>query len=935
MRNDYGQTAAVEPETSITSFPPEEESENGNMQDKPTDEGENGDMQDKPTDEGETSEMSEPKARSTSNKPFRLVACTRIQGTRADSGELVSGRVFHNTRSTAPLSIPCVATPLHSTPLRHPRRRQRYATPRLYATHDVASDKPLHASTPPTTSPEIHHSTPLRHSRRRHQHTRHITTHNPEPTRTPLLPPLTPEELQFYAEAADTLTETIQRCQLSLPRHPYLLDHPLPYISLTLPLSTHPHPYHPTHLLHTLHHWYTLRKHSMTPYRTHNPYHHTHTLHHTQLTAHHSYLQHTHYHSPTYTLNRLHHHTTPHTTKPVHHHLPVPPFHPHHRILTLTLTCFYPPRITEPPFTHHILPPTPLPNLYPAIPPPQPSSPSYSPSLFLSHPYGTTPSFPSCAYRHPRSYTQLTYPNLSFLLHLNHSPPTVLYPTYLPHLLFLTYRPPPSPTLSQYLLLPTPHHYPVLHRLCRPSTHPHPALLPPPNPYPTPFLPHLAPLNAHLLPPTPHHYPVLHRLCRPSTHPHPALLPPPNPYPTPFLPHLAPLNAHLLPPTPHHYPVLHRQTLSPFHPPPPRSPSPTLTISNPMPTKRLPPPTPRPRLKRLPPPTPRPRLKHLPPPTPRPRLKRLPPPTPRPRLKRLPPPTPRPRLKCLPPPTPRPRLKRLPPPTPRPCLKRLPPPTPRPRLKRVPTSLSRPGLKQLPPSRQRRHHHCLATTYEYQQRCHASCTVGYSSYTNWYCAGLAAPLYPSRHPPAWLLPVTPLDLGNRALLGQLNWIATHTRPDIAFDICELSGACGKATIADLLHLNKVIVRVKMDTMRLYMPRMEKLENCFVECFSDASFANMAGSGSQGYLVKILDERSGCGRLRLKCFIDNRSLMDTLQSCKGVEDRRLRIDIALLRDMLEQREIGEVAWVDTSRQLADCLTKKGASTERLCTTVGRH
>ncbi|KAK4318184.1 hypothetical protein Pmani_010794 [Petrolisthes manimaculis] len=50
----------------------------------------------------------------------------------------------------------------------------------------------------------------------------------------------------------------------------------------------------------------------------------------------------------------------------------------------------------------------------------------------------------------------------------------------------------------------------------------------------------------------------------------------------------------------------------------------------------------------------------------------------------------------------------------------------------------------------------------------------------------------------------------RAVLGQLNWIATHTRPDIAFEVCELSGACSKATIADLLRLNKVIDRVKND-----------------------------------------------------------------------------------------------------------------------------
>ena len=67
---------------------------------------------------------------------------------------------------------------------------------------------------------------------------------------------------------------------------------------------------------------------------------------------------------------------------------------------------------------------------------------------------------------------------------------------------------------------------------------------------------------------------------------------------------------------------------------------------------------------------------------------------------------------------------------------------------------------------------------------------------------------------------------------------------------------------------------------------------------------------------------------IKGFVDNKSLVDALASSKQVEDRRLRIDIAVLDDMLAKKEINCVKWVDTCNQLADCLTKRGASTEKL-------
>lgn len=218
----------------------------------------------------------------------------------------------------------------------------------------------------------------------------------------------------------------------------------------------------------------------------------------------------------------------------------------------------------------------------------------------------------------------------------------------------------------------------------------------------------------------------------------------------------------------------------------------------------------------------------------------------------------------------------------------------------------------------------------------------------------------------------------RSVVGQLNWVGTQTRPDISFDVCSLSMRFGKCTVGDLIEANKVIKRVKTDQISLFFPMLAG--DVHLEGYSDASFANLHDSGSQGgFIIFLADERGkrcpimwkskkirrvvkstlaaetlallemaesayyirnimediGIGKeIPIKCLVDNKSLVDALKSMKKVEDKYLRINIACLKDMLERKEISSVEWIPTSKQVANCLTKKGASPLTLIEAITR-
>ena len=67
-------------------------------------------------------------------------------------------------------------------------------------------------------------------------------------------------------------------------------------------------------------------------------------------------------------------------------------------------------------------------------------------------------------------------------------------------------------------------------------------------------------------------------------------------------------------------------------------------------------------------------------------------------------------------------------------------------------------------------------------------------------------------------------------------------------------------------------------------------------------------------------------------VDSKGLVDQLHSTKLVYERMLRIDIGIIKEMLDRKELEEVRWCSTDKQLADVLTKRGADGAKLMNSL---
>jgi len=66
---------------------------------------------------------------------------------------------------------------------------------------------------------------------------------------------------------------------------------------------------------------------------------------------------------------------------------------------------------------------------------------------------------------------------------------------------------------------------------------------------------------------------------------------------------------------------------------------------------------------------------------------------------------------------------------------------------------------------------------------------------------------------------------------------------------------------------------------------------------------------------------------VKCYTDSKSLKDNLRTSNTVGDMSIRVEIARLREMIDNKELDYV-WIPGKNNLADVMTKKTASSDAL-------
>ena len=218
----------------------------------------------------------------------------------------------------------------------------------------------------------------------------------------------------------------------------------------------------------------------------------------------------------------------------------------------------------------------------------------------------------------------------------------------------------------------------------------------------------------------------------------------------------------------------------------------------------------------------------------------------------------------------------------------------------------------------------------------------------------------------------------RSHVARLLHVGYQSRPDVCFDAKALSTKYGKATKGDLKSLFKRMQKLRDMPTKMYFPNLGPVEEWFIVAYGDAgikslpdkqssvggqvillvntntnlacvlnwrskklvrkvvsslageALAIVAAVGETVYNKAILKQMYGetIDKLPVIVFTDSKNLYESVHSSNLVDDAWLITDISIIKDALHDGTITSLQRVLSEDMLANCLTKFGASAEKL-------
>ena len=221
----------------------------------------------------------------------------------------------------------------------------------------------------------------------------------------------------------------------------------------------------------------------------------------------------------------------------------------------------------------------------------------------------------------------------------------------------------------------------------------------------------------------------------------------------------------------------------------------------------------------------------------------------------------------------------------------------------------------------------------------------------------------------------------RKYCGSLNWAVGTTRPDLSFQMINLSTNFKGGKISALKQAHSVMKQLKKKPAYIRISNLDNFADCELWCYSDAAHRNLNNNtdSAGGYILFVVNIKNGnCAplewrsnkikrkvvstlgaemlslvtaldaaigtrdqlceitagkiNLKVKAITDNKSARDTIYSEKSIDQKRLRADIAGIKESIEDRTIEEVRWVAGQHMLADVLTKQGVKSQNLLSVL---